>query len=115
MKAVEDARMVDSTKLWNGLVPIIRKQGDSRIQWRDLDTNQMLLVVSMMGKNELKYWPEGDEFKTSSHVSWVVLPFELKQRMGARLLKDSLEVRMRMLQLLGLPPTRSYDCMYSFG
>ena len=114
LKAVEDARMVDSTKLWNGLVPIIRKQGDSRIQWRDLDTNQMLLVVSMMGKNELKYWPEGDEFKTSSHVSWVVLPFELKQRMGARLLKDSLEVRMRMLQLLGLPPTRSYDMLVFF-
>ncbi|WP_294142280.1 DUF3810 domain-containing protein [uncultured Sanguibacteroides sp.] len=114
LKAVEDARKVDSTKLWNGLIPIIRELGNSQIRWLDLDTNQMLLVVSMMGKKELRYWPEGDEFKTSSHISWVVLPFELRQKMDVQPLKDSLEVRMRMLQLLGLPPTCSYDMLVFF-
>ena len=60
-------------------------------------------------------WTAGRQFVTDGYTLWVVLPYELEERMRRMpLMGDSLECRMRMLQLLGLPPDSPYDRLLFF-
>lgn len=92
---------------------------DPRQQWMvSADGKAFVLVGSMMSAAEAEGYPApSDElFTMDGRMPWVTLPYDLADHLLKRLpvCSDSLECRMRLVQLLGLPPACDYDCITFF-
>ncbi len=115
LAAMEDARTTEPGKVRCEL-PVITVPGeDSRIQWLYAEGCDFVLVCSMTGNMYADEWREGRDFRTGDYVSWVVLPYQLRQRIAQQPeMADSLECCMRLLQMLGLPPDCTHDRLIFF-
>ena len=92
----------------------VADSGDG-LEWTERGGRQFVLVCSMTDGEYAGVWTAGRQFVTDGYTLWVVLPYELEERMRRMpLMGDSLECRMRMLQLLGLPPDSPYDRLLFF-
>lgn len=114
LTAVEDARMALPEEISRTLPAIVSasQPDDPRQRWMtDEEGREYVLVGSMMSAKSAATYPEDNE-----ELIWVTLPYDLADHVERRLpvCADSLECRMRMLQLLGLPPTCDYDYLVFF-
>lgn len=94
---------------------IVSPDSGDGLEWTERGGRQFVLVCSMTDGEYAGVWTAGRQFVTDGYTLWVVLPYELEERMRRMpLMGDSLECRMRMLQLLGLPPDSPYDRLLFF-
>lgn len=104
LAAVEDARMAKPEEICRTLPAIISPNAldDPRQDWK----SDRVLVGSMMSAADAARFPGID------YMPWVTLPYDLTDHLLRRLPQctDSVECRMRLIQLLGLPP----DCDYGY-
>ncbi len=121
LAAVHDAEEALPQEICRTLPVIISPDNpdDPRQQWTvSADGRAFVLVGSMMLSAEAEEYPApSDElFTMDERMPWVTLPYDLADHLLKRLpaCTDSLECRMRMVQLLGLPPTCDYDCITFF-
>lgn len=114
LAAVEDARTALPEEISHTLPAIVgaSQPDDPRQRWMtDEAGKEYVPVGSMMPAEDAATYPENNE-----ELIWVTLPYDLAGHLVRRLpaSTDSLECRMRMVQLLGLPPDCDYDCMVFF-
>lgn len=113
--AVADASIAEQEEICRTL-PAITLPGDNgEMEWSDDEGKQLILVASMMTAVDASRWHSDRSFDLSAEqgetaMPWVTLPHDLRRHIAAFHCADSLELRMRMLQLLGLPP----DCAYNY-
>lgn len=110
LAAVEDARVALPEEICRTLPAITSPGENAQIEWINENGENRLLVCSMMNADEAKAWPEGQDLEASATIlAWVTLPYDLEAHVRTLpKCRDSLECRMRMVQLLGLPP--DYNC-----
>lgn len=116
--AVADAAVDDMSKITR-LLPAITAPGDHPdMQWITEDGKEMVLLGSMMDRKDAETWQTDTSFMYDGEILWATLPHDFlahfAQRMHNQPCKDSLECRMRMLQMLGLPPDCTYDTFVFF-
>lgn len=113
--AVEDASVAEATEISHTL-PAITKPGDNPLmEWINENGHDMVLVASMTDAEEADKWREDSTFLLGNSLPWVTLPYDLEEHLHCLpLCTDSLECRMRMVQLLGLPPDCNYDRIIFF-
>lgn len=110
LAAVADAAVSDASEVYRDLPCIVSPDSGDGLEWTERGGRQFVLVCSMTDGEYAGVWTAGRQFVTDGYTLWVVLPYELEERMRRMpLMGDSLECRMRMLQLLGLPPDSPYD------
>ena len=115
LRAVADAARLDASEVCRDLPCITSPGEDSRLRWVGRDGCDRVLVCCMTESGYDGEWVPERVFATGASALWVVLPYELEERVGAMpRMTDSLECRMRMLQLLGLPPHSPYDRLLFF-
>lgn len=120
LAAVRDAETALPEEVCRELPAIVSAaQPDcERQQWITLDdSTELVMVASMMTKEKAGTFPDTDKYFTiDGGELWVTLPYDLEEHFMHRMpvCNDSTECRMRMLQLLGLPPTCDYDCLMVF-
>lgn len=114
-QAVKDASEVTEEKVYDGLIAVTSPGDDPRMEWLRVDTADLVLVASMMDTKDWASWQETDTFRTSKEdLLWVTIPYEWEEALQACADMDSVASRMRMLQLLGLPPNCTYDAVTLF-
>ena len=110
-----DAAVSDASEVYRDLPCIVSPDSGDGLEWTERGGRQFVLVCSMTDGEYAGVWTAGRQFVTDGYTLWVVLPYELEERMRRMpLMGDSLECRMRMLQLLGLPPDSPYDRLLFF-
>ena len=121
LAAVRDAEEALPREICRTLPAIVSPDSldDPRQQWMvSADGKAFVLVGSMMSAAEAEGYPApSDElFTMDGRMPWVTLPYDLADHLLERLpvCSDSLECRMRFVQLLGLPPACDYDCITFF-
>ena len=115
LAAVADAAVSDASEVYRDLPCIVSPDSGDGLEWTERGGRQFVLVCSMTDGEYAGVWTAGRQFVTDGYTLWVVLPYELEERMRRMpLMGDSLECRMRMLQLLGLPPDSPYDRLLFF-
>ena len=121
LAAVQDAKEALPQEICYTLPAIVSPDNpdDPRQQWMISSNGKaFVLVSSMMSSAEAEGYPSpSDElFTMDARMPWVTLPYDLADHLLERLsaCNDSLECRMRLVQLLGLPPTCDYDCITFF-
>ena len=120
MSAVRDAETALPEEVCRELPAIVSaaEPDCGQQQWITLgDSTELVMVASMMTKKKAESFPDtGECFTIDKGELWVTLPYDLEKHFMRRLpvCSDSTECRMRMLQLLGLPPTCDYDYLMIF-
>lgn len=117
LAAVQDAEEVLPEEICRTLPAIVSpdRPDDPRQQWKTFpDGKALVLVGSMMSAADAAEYPDPSEdnlFEMDDRLPWVTLPYDLSDHLLRRLpvCNDSLECRMRLIQLLGLPPSCDYD------
>lgn len=117
--AVRDAEEALPEEISRTLPAIVSvdEPDDPRQQWVvTSDGRQLVLVVSMMSAAKTLKYPDGVYFDMDDRMPWVTLPYDLGDHLLRRLpaCADSVACRMRMVQLLGLPPSCDYDYLTFF-
>lgn len=103
-QAVEDAARPTPEKLVNTLVIINKIDDNNGQEWIRIGDTDMVLVASFMKeKYAALYRNSTDTFRLAANESWVTVPSEWKKKAGCFAEMDSVESRMRMIQMLGLP------------
>jgi hypothetical protein len=108
-QSILDARIPDSTEIYRDLVSI-GPQNESL--YRDtIDGENYVLVVAW--KSDTSYYNSyiGSFYNTDKFDLWVTVAPELLERMGEDNAEDA---RLRLKQLLGLPPTSKNDWFIEF-
>lgn len=113
--AVDDARTALPKEICRTLPAITAIGDDDRLEWVSEEGKQLVLVASVMTAANAKTWHTDRSFCLSveqdeTAMPWVTLPYDLRRHVASFHCADSLELQMRMLQLLGLPP--DYDGNY---
>lgn len=104
--AVEDAKVVERSEISRSLVVLTSDNPD--LEWR----GEKVLVGTFTTRKDAAKWSAESDVVVGDHPIWVTVPSDLKARMSRCV--DSLECQMRLLQLLGLPPSAEYDTMLFF-
>lgn len=115
LKAVADAAVAEPGEICYTL-PAITFPGDRPGQeWTTDAGRDMILVGSMTNAADAEKWTPGDAFRQDDSLPWVTLPADLEEHLRrVPHCTDSLECRMRMLQMLGLPPDCDNDRIVFF-
>lgn len=121
LAAVQDAEEALPQEICRTLPVIVSPDSpdDPRQQWTvSADGRAFVLVGSMMSSAEAEEYPAPSSglFTMDERMPWVTLPYDLADHLLKRLpaCEDSLECRMRLIQLLGLSPACDYDCITFF-
>lgn len=120
LAAVRDAEVALPEEISRELPAIVSaaKPDCEQQQWITLgDSTELVMVTSMMTGKRAESFPDTTEcFTMNQGKLWVTLPYDLEEHFRRRLptCNDSTECRMRLVQLLGLPPTCNYDCLLIF-
>lgn len=119
LAAVNDARTALASEISHTLPAIVSPdKPDSELQeWMiDSEGRALILVGTLMSSADTLFYPGNRPFEMGEQMPWVTLPYDLSEHLLRRLPQctDSAECRMRLVQLLGLPPTCSYDCLTFF-
>ncbi len=113
--AVKDASVAEAAEISRTLPAITRPGDHPLMEWTDDNGCDMVLVASMTNAEEADKWREDSTFLFGNSLSWVTLPYDLEKHVRRLpLCADSLECRLRMVQLLGLPPDCDYDRILFF-
>ena len=112
--AIEDAKVLDSTKISNDLMPI--RKGYPGEEWATFDGHDMVLVVTLVDSSRLKkFFGQDGVYRIDREMgTWVSLPADWAKRAAAFEGMDSVAAHMRLIQMYGLDPTCDYDIMVSF-
>ncbi|MDD7318469.1 MAG: hypothetical protein SOZ80_05320 [Prevotella sp.] len=103
-QAVEDAAQPTQNKLVNTLVSIDKTDSGNGQEWIRIGNTDMVLVASFMKeKYAVLYQNSTDTFRLAANESWFTIPAEWKKKAGCFAEMDSVESRMRIIQMLGLP------------
>ncbi len=116
LTAVENACTPTARKICHSL-PAITSPGDNyRMEWIEgKDKKPFILVCTMTSSAKAQSWPEDCNSIPENRYLWVTLPYDLEEHLRlSPLCSDSLECRMQILQMLGLPPHSPYDCLMFF-
>ncbi|MEG1562704.1 MAG: hypothetical protein RR365_03120 [Bacteroides sp.] len=117
--AVADASIAQADEICRTLPAITSPGEDERLEWVTEKQKQLLLVASVMTATDAKAWHSDQSFNLSAEqgetaMPWVTLPYDLKRHVSSFHCTDSLELRMRMVLLLGLPPDYNSDYIVFF-
>lgn len=117
--AVADATTAEEDEICRSLPAITAPGDDERLEWVSEEGTQLLLVASVMTAADAKTWPIDRSFclgaeQGDTAMPWVTLPYDLSAHAANFYCVDSLELRMRLLQLLGLPPDYGGDYIVLF-
>ena len=105
---VADASVPEASEVVNTLVSITTPEAHPDQEWMKVDDTQMVLVSCMTNKASLKYWQATDTFRITKEL-WVTVPSEWEKKRLDFVNMDSVSTRMRMVQMLGLPPSSNYE------
>lgn len=110
--AVADATTAEEHEICRTLPAITTTGDDERLEWVSDEGKQLLLVASVMTADDARTWHTDRNFylgteQGNTSMPWVTLPHDLRDHVANFHCADSLQLQMRMLQLLGLPP--DYD------
>lgn len=117
--AVADATIAEESEICRTLPTITAPGDDDRLEWTLERDTQLILVASLMSVADAQLWNSDKSFELSSAqgvnaMPWVTLPYDLRQHASTFHCTDSLELNMRMVQLLGLPPDSESSYMVFF-
>lgn len=99
-KAIEDAQVLDESKVSHTLMPLDESVPEE--EWIDANGTKMVLVLTMLKHDALKYYAK-DTFELNYESGiWVTIPADWKRRHAEFEGMDSVESRMRMVQMLGM-------------
>ena len=110
---VADASVPEASEVVNTLVSITTPEAHPDQEWMQVDNTQMVLVSCMTNKASLKYWQATDTFRITKEL-WVTVPSEWEKKRLDFVNMDSVSTRMRMVQMLGLPPSSNYEVVIEF-
>ncbi|MBR5728151.1 MAG: hypothetical protein IKX39_05815 [Muribaculaceae bacterium] len=112
--AIEDAKVLDTTKIVHDLMPI--QKGYPGEEWETFDGHDMVLVVTLVDSSRLqKFFGKDGVYRIDREMgTWVSLPADWAKRAGEFEGMDSVAAHMRLIQMYGLDPTCDYDIMVSF-
>lgn len=115
LKAVADAAVAEAHETCHTLPAITTPGEHPEQEWTIAEGRNMILVGTFTNPTDARRWTAGDVFRQDNLLPWVTLPHDLEAHLR-RLppCADSLECRMRIVQLLGLPPDCDYDRMVFF-
>lgn len=117
--AVADASTAEEDEICRNLPAITAPGDDERLEWMSEGGKQLILVASVMTADDAKAWHTDRSFDLSAEqgetaMPWVTLPYDLQAHVANFHCADSAELRMRLLQLLGLPPDYGGDYIVFF-
>ena len=105
--AVEDARTATPNEISTSLIAITQPGDDPRMEW---STDARVLVASLMPPAIADRFVPGTTTIATEELTWVTIPYDLSDHAVAfEACADSLQLRIRLLQLLGLPPDDGSD------
>ncbi|MBP3213851.1 MAG: hypothetical protein J6M19_03320 [Bacteroidaceae bacterium] len=112
--AIEDARVLDSTKVGVNLMPI--KKGTPNEEWATIEGKDMVLLVTLVDSSRLqKFFGQEGVYQIDREMgTWVTIPGEWLSKKEAFEGLDSVAAHMRMLQMYGLSPDCTYNIMIQF-
>lgn len=112
-RAIADAEIVDETEVSHTLMPIDPE--DPQQEWMTIGDKRMVLVAAFMNQYGTQFYAEPDTFRIQKETGvWVALPADWKRRAAEFEGLDSVQVRMRMVQMLGLGVDCDYDQVVEF-
>ena len=97
----------DSSKIYNNLVQI--NDSNKNLIRKTINNEEYILVDTW--KQNVSFYQKDTIFNTGSYNIWVTTAPELKERIKLESPKDT---NLRLLQLLGLPPTSTYSYFVEF-
>ena len=97
----------DSSKIFNNLVEI--NYSNKRLIRKTINGEEYILVCTW--KQNVSFYQKDTIFNTGSYNIWVTTAPELRERIKLESPKDT---NLRLLQLLGLPPTSTYSYFVEF-
>ena len=97
----------DSSKIYNNLVQI--NDSNKNLIRKTINNEEYILVATW--KQNVSFYQKDTIFNTGSYNIWVTTAPELKERIKLESPKDT---NLRLLQLLGLPPTSTYSYFVEF-
>lgn len=111
-KAIEDAQVLDESKVSHTLMPIDESVPEE--EWIDANGTKMVLVLTMLKHDALKYYAK-DTFELNYESGiWVTIPADWKRRRAEFEGMDSVESRMRMVQMLGMGINSNFGDIVEF-
>ena len=112
--AIEVAKQLDSTKIYDQLMPI--KKDYPGEEWVNIDGHDMVLVMTLVDSSRLERFFSGDSlYRIDREMgTWVSLPADWAKRSAAFEGLDSVAAHTRMLQMYGLSPDCDYNIMVMF-
>lgn len=117
--AVADAMTAEAHEICRTLPAITIPGDDEHLEWVSEEGKQLLLVASLMSASDAKTWHSDGSFDLGTEqgvtaMPWVTLPHDLRGHAATFHCADSMELQMRMLQLLGLPFDAGCDYIVLF-
>ena len=97
----------DSSKIYNNLVQI--NDSNKNLIRKTINNEEYILVDTW--KQNVSFYQKDTIFNTGSYNIWVTTAPELRERIKLESPKDT---NLRLLQLLGLPPTSTYSYFVEF-
>ncbi len=98
--AIEDSMVAKSCEVYSALIPIVESNDD--LVWQGEDGNKSVLVVTLT--RYASSYPVGEAVNTTWGETWVTVAPEVQTYFQNNVNRDS-NLTLRVLQLLGLPPT----------
>jgi len=111
--AVDDASTPSEDKIATSLMSLKAPHLDARQEWINFDDRRMILVATFLKESVLKYWQQDDLFEVQVDC-WVTIPGEWTERLGTFTGLEGEALRLRMLQMLGMPPSALNSYMVEF-
>ena len=97
----------DSSKIYTNLVQI--NDSNKTLIRKNINGEEYILVCTW--KQNVSFYQKDTIFNTGNYNIWVTTAPELKERIKSESPKDT---NLRLLQLLGLPPTSTYSYFVEF-